>query len=1005
MNLDNLSPITDCFWGLFEDGTEQLTPEGLENQEITPNTENRATYLEVMAGNNTPLSTNIDMTRSGGTSVQLTRNVEAPPPNSERAPIFNGMNVTEFLESYDEIVDYYPIEPERARKRFLRYVSQDVRELVESLPEYHENDPENYDKEAFYAALKKEFKHQDWESIKNSPEYLHQLVEKAEKEPPEIGLKEFVIRFNRVSSKVMANQGMDEVTRCRLFMRGLTDRARDRVLKMNPNFEPEDVTTYSYKDLFKAATETYEMDEKRQRMRETVDPRHSEQLEKHLKGLVKGHYGAMPKHVLPMPPEMDRTASAPVIPKIPATSTQNSTPPTVPPSNNAGNLTKAQRKAQQATQNAELDELTSKMKDLAIRAVTRDELKEALENQAERLVSALKPSQYSQRGNYGGYGRGRGGYSRGGYVNASYQPRQKYNEDPVVEEEHEAPTGNVSAVQNNWEERTCFACHGRDWKGEPTAIEHKTANNCPYMIDLMNRGCCHKRPGDKMIYKGKWEMGDAGIPFLFDRNRRWIDQILAALEGTEWDYFIERRPSNVANKKKEALLAEQERQKSQDTSGQTPQTILSRPSQVNHVCLSGEDGTSVDDYYPPANDGLEVMAAGRSQNKKNADKKDSTRQLWKDRERREAKLPHVRGSRGKANADPTIPMDMDDEDDDDEPFATPRPASQQRDSQTIENEEPEEEEPEEEDLLARPRRKKATAPLQKLNTDRKMIIQCMKTPDPAASLANKVRRDTAVVYKLVRMLQGVTEIYEGVLNPSKQTQKMIQQMEATRRQIEQDKDKLPPETVLSAVNRISTGKPKRTKSFDSLIEKGRVTGTPKVKFHLTGTKSTESCIGLLDTGAQVSLLPTEVGLRCGGTLWDVPGHHLSSATGTPFACDGYIKLKITVAEGVSCVQGFFLHKTVPKPLLGYPVIKDFKVSFVYQPSGAIDGIFHDTRGSRNYVQLTILPAIKKRVRFNQQKGAFDSSKRARVEELDSEDEELNEELQDSALADSDEEDF
>ncbi|KAL9607722.1 MAG: hypothetical protein Q9204_009300, partial [Flavoplaca sp. TL-2023a] len=78
-----------------------------------------------------------------------------PAPGSPGAPWFEGKNVTDFLEAFDNMCDDHAIRDEDRMKKVVRYCEFKTREYVQTLL-YDEDEWESFKKE-----LKKEYEKED----------------------------------------------------------------------------------------------------------------------------------------------------------------------------------------------------------------------------------------------------------------------------------------------------------------------------------------------------------------------------------------------------------------------------------------------------------------------------------------------------------------------------------------------------------------------------------------------------------------------------------------------------------------------------------------------------------------------------------------------------------------------------------------------------------------------------------------------------------------------------
>lgn len=72
--------------------------------------------------------------------------------------------------------------------------------------------------------------------------------------------KEYVDEFNRVSGVLKEMGRLEETHRCKLFLRGLKDGVRNKVIRES-KYDSYDLDTQKYEKLFAPATKAYRAEE------------------------------------------------------------------------------------------------------------------------------------------------------------------------------------------------------------------------------------------------------------------------------------------------------------------------------------------------------------------------------------------------------------------------------------------------------------------------------------------------------------------------------------------------------------------------------------------------------------------------------------------------------------------------------------------------------------------------------------------------------------------------
>ena len=102
-----------------------------------------------------------------------------PPPGTPGTPFFEGANVTEFLERYnDQCNDYYVLKEDKILK-LPRYCNDTIKETVQSFKEWKEQDYAGLQK-----AMRVKYRDNDQRQLLYSPRFLegYKNVKRTEKD-------------------------------------------------------------------------------------------------------------------------------------------------------------------------------------------------------------------------------------------------------------------------------------------------------------------------------------------------------------------------------------------------------------------------------------------------------------------------------------------------------------------------------------------------------------------------------------------------------------------------------------------------------------------------------------------------------------------------------------------------------------------------------------------------------------------------------------------------------
>ena len=115
---------------------------------------------------------------------------------------------------------------------------------------------------------------------------------------------------------------------------------------------------------------------------------------------------------------------------------------------------------------------------------------------------------------------------------------------------------------------------------------------------------------------------------------------------------------------------------------------------------------------------------------------------------------------------------------------------------------------------------------------------------------------------------------------------------------------------------------------------------------------------MLDTGAEVNILPAEFARSLGCTIIEVVDFRLSSVSGQQIPFTGMCKLEVEIDGGFTCEASFFLIARAPKILLGQPFIGKTRMNIDYKDDGSWDAIFTDPKNQKYRCQVMVVPPLR-----------------------------------------------
>ena len=163
---------------------------------------------------------------------------QMPPPGSAGMPYFSGANVTEFLERYEETCEDYDLSEPDKILRVPRYCDSYRKDLIKALPEWKSKG--SWAK--LVKAMKSEFREHDLQQIRDSMTFLNEFV-MAKRTPAD--LKGYVRLYTQVADSLVYRKVLSEVDQGRLFLIGLPQSVRDKVIK---HFKVDDLDPDTYRN-------------------------------------------------------------------------------------------------------------------------------------------------------------------------------------------------------------------------------------------------------------------------------------------------------------------------------------------------------------------------------------------------------------------------------------------------------------------------------------------------------------------------------------------------------------------------------------------------------------------------------------------------------------------------------------------------------------------------------------------------------------------------------------
>ena len=138
-----------------------------------------------------------------------------PYPGTPGAPMFDGKNITHFLDLYDQLCSHYRLSESEKIYRLPLYCEYFIGRYVRILIE-------DVDWTAARVILRREYKENDLDQLINSREFLEALKRKTRSEDDD--LMHYCHMFALISRDLVSRQRLDRYTQCQWFLQGLPER-------------------------------------------------------------------------------------------------------------------------------------------------------------------------------------------------------------------------------------------------------------------------------------------------------------------------------------------------------------------------------------------------------------------------------------------------------------------------------------------------------------------------------------------------------------------------------------------------------------------------------------------------------------------------------------------------------------------------------------------------------------------------------------------------------------
>ena len=180
------------------------------------------------------------------------------------SPFFEGANVSEFLDRFENICDDYRMSTSEKIRRLPWYCEMVTARHVRSLIEFSE-----LDWVTIYTNLKKEYKDRDIAQQIFSRAYLEAFKDKPSTKNTEV--LQFCRDYSEISKELLGKGKLDRYTQLRWFLQGLPSSIQSKLIN-HYDIDPDEETLSNFADILKKA---YSLNETRKKIKElgTTDVR------------------------------------------------------------------------------------------------------------------------------------------------------------------------------------------------------------------------------------------------------------------------------------------------------------------------------------------------------------------------------------------------------------------------------------------------------------------------------------------------------------------------------------------------------------------------------------------------------------------------------------------------------------------------------------------------------------------------------------------------------------
>ena len=168
--------------------------------------------------------------------------VPMPAPGSPGALHFDGHNITEFLERFEELCDEYGVAVEERWVKLPRYCERPIAEFMKTSTSYVDRNWAAFGKE-----MRKEYKDKDAEQMTNSRPFLEKYKSKTRTDDQ---MRTYSRQFRSISTKLIQWGQLDTYTQCSWYLQGLSDSYRTKLVRKH-NFNPSDAETMAFETAYK----------------------------------------------------------------------------------------------------------------------------------------------------------------------------------------------------------------------------------------------------------------------------------------------------------------------------------------------------------------------------------------------------------------------------------------------------------------------------------------------------------------------------------------------------------------------------------------------------------------------------------------------------------------------------------------------------------------------------------------------------------------------------------